>query len=170
MSKKRHSESGSLISLCGCLHAACIIHADQGFSLHPHILNAFAPLWPLCGRGRFKAPGGTEVTSLKQLLVKINGCIFKNPLIWPNHIWGSFKFLKENWLSKTRAVKNILFKQRKTFRFCFLLSISCSNKLVSWLKNCCTTLKYTTRQCLSVYTNIFSCKKTQEVLYIYIYI
>lgn len=29
--------------------------------------------------GRFKAPGGTDVTSLKQLLVKINGCIFKNP-------------------------------------------------------------------------------------------
>ncbi len=122
MSKKRHSESGSLISLCGCLHAACIIHADQGFSLHPHILNAFAPLWPLCGRGRFKAPGGTEVTSLKQLLVKINGCIFKNPLIWPNHIWGSFKFLKENWLSKTRAVKTF-YSSKEKLDFAFYINI-----------------------------------------------
>lgn len=76
---KKDSESGSLISLCGCLHAECIIHADQGFSLHPLTLKGLAPLWPLCGMGRFKAPGGTDVTSQKQLLVKINGCIFKNP-------------------------------------------------------------------------------------------
>jgi len=74
--KKKDSESGSLISLCGCLHAVCIIHADQGFSLHPLTLNGLAPLWPLCGRGRFKAPGGTVVTSLKKLLVKIN--VFTN--------------------------------------------------------------------------------------------
>lgn len=84
-------------------------------------LTGFAPLWPLCGRGRFKAPGGTNITSLEQLLVQINGRIVQNTpdLQTDPHLRGIFTFPR-HFLFEDTGSWELLYSKKKN-RFSFLV-------------------------------------------------